>query len=102
MKYARCVVWGNSALILRKIVKNPQHSCGFFILRIPMCRIYARPPHRFTPRLEEVLKLGVGSIFLAGGEPLLRRSLVERATTLRGMLLPLFTNGTLIADARRD
>jgi MoaA/NifB/PqqE/SkfB family radical SAM enzyme len=48
---------------------------------------------------EEAIGLGVGSIFLAGGEPLLRRDLVVRAAKFRGMLLPLFTNGTLIDDS---
>jgi len=57
---------------------------------------------RFMALFEEALDLGVGSIFLAGGEPLLRRDLVGRAAKFRGMLLPLFTNGTLIDDALID
>lgn len=57
---------------------------------------------RFMILFEEAVELGVGSIFLAGGEPLLRRRLVERASKLKGMLLPLFTNGTLIDDAIID
>ncbi len=57
---------------------------------------------RFMALFEEANELGVSSIFLAGGEPLLRRSLVERTASFRGMLLPLFTNGTLIDDALLD
>ena len=57
---------------------------------------------RFMALFEEAVELGVSSIFLAGGEPLLRRELVERAAKLKGMFLPLFTNGTLIDDAIVD
>ncbi|MCX7026409.1 MAG: radical SAM/SPASM domain-containing protein [Spirochaetes bacterium] len=53
---------------------------------------------RFMELFEEAVDLGVGVVLLAGGEPLLRRSLVERASRLKGILLPLFTNGTLIDE----
>lgn len=54
---------------------------------------------RFMEVFREAIELGVGSILLAGGEPLLRRGLVEKASRLKGILLPLFTNGTLIDGA---
>ena len=57
------------------------------------------PDERFAALFDEALELGVGSIFLAGGEPLLRRAVVEHAAKLKGMLLPLFTNGTLIDES---
>jgi MoaA/NifB/PqqE/SkfB family radical SAM enzyme len=53
---------------------------------------------RFMELFEEAIDLGVGAIFVAGGEPLLRRSLLERLAALRGILVPVFTNGTLIDD----
>lgn len=54
---------------------------------------------RFMEIFREALDLGVGIILLAGGEPLLRRKLVEEASKFSGMLFPLFTNGTLIDEA---
>lgn len=54
---------------------------------------------RFMEVFREAIDLGVGTILLAGGEPLMRRSLVEKAAGLRGILLPLFTNGTLLDGA---
>lgn len=54
---------------------------------------------RFMEVFREAVGLGVGTILLAGGEPLLRRGLVEKAAGLKGILLPLFTNGTLIDGA---
>lgn len=56
------------------------------------------PDGRFMELFREAIGLGVGAIFLAGGEPLMRRSLVEEAARLRGVLLPVFTNGTLLDD----
>lgn len=57
---------------------------------------------RFMELFEEAIDLGVGTILLAGGEPLIRRKLVERTAELKGILLPLFTNGTLIDEAFLD
>jgi len=54
---------------------------------------------RFREIFSEALDLGVGIILLAGGEPLLRRKLVEEVSKFKGILFPLFTNGTLIDEA---
>lgn len=53
---------------------------------------------RFLEIFREGIDLGVGSIFLAGGEPLLRRDLMKRLAALRGPLMPVFTNGTLLDE----
>lgn len=53
---------------------------------------------RFMEIFREGIDLGVGSIFLAGGEPLLRRELIQRLAALRGPLMPVFTNGTLLDE----
>ena len=43
-------------------------------------------------------ELGVSFILLAGGEPLLRRDVVEAAGGMRDILFPVFTNGTFLDD----
>jgi MoaA/NifB/PqqE/SkfB family radical SAM enzyme len=53
---------------------------------------------RFMELFEEAIDLGVGAILVAGGEPLLRRGLLERLAALRGILVPVFTNGTLLDE----
>lgn len=53
---------------------------------------------RFMVLFGEAIALGVSIILLAGGEPLLRRKLVEKASKLPGMIFPLFTNGTLLDE----
>ena len=42
--------------------------------------------------------LGFSFILLAGGEPLLRRDVIEAAGEYRNILFPIFTNGTFIED----
>jgi hypothetical protein len=44
-------------------------------------------------------QIGVSFILLAGGEPMLRRGVIERASQHRDILFPVFTNGTLLSDS---
>ncbi len=46
----------------------------------------------------EAKDLGVGFILLAGGEPLVRRDILEKAAEIPEILFPVFTNGTLLND----
>lgn len=47
---------------------------------------------------EEAGELGISFILLAGGEPLLRRDVLEAAAAHRRILFPIFTNGTLLDE----
>jgi MoaA/NifB/PqqE/SkfB family radical SAM enzyme len=53
---------------------------------------------RFMELFDEAIDLGVGVIMIAGGEPLLRRGILERVAERRGIMAPVFTNGTLLDD----
>lgn len=55
--------------------------------------------HRFLELFREALDLGVGVLMLAGGEPLLRRNLLEQVSRMPGPLVPVFTNGLLVDEA---
>ncbi len=44
----------------------------------------------------EAEDLGISFILLAGGEPMLRRDVIESAGTRQNILFPIFTNGTFI------
>ena len=48
---------------------------------------------------DEADDLGVSFILLAGGEPLLRRDVVEAAGRKPDVLFPVFTNGTFVDEA---
>ena len=47
---------------------------------------------------EEADELGVSFILLAGGEPMLRRDVIEAAGKKNNILYPIFTNGVFIDD----
>ena len=47
-------------------------------------------------------ELGVSFILLAGGEPLLRRDVVEAAGKRQNLLFPIFTNGTYLDEKYLD
>ncbi|MCH5199605.1 MAG: radical SAM protein [Oscillospiraceae bacterium] len=48
----------------------------------------------------EATDLGISFILLAGGEPMVRSDVIEKAAEYPDILFPIFTNGTLIDDDR--
>lgn len=44
----------------------------------------------------EADELGISFILLAGGEPLLRKDVLDAAASVKGIAFPVFTNGTMI------
>ena len=47
---------------------------------------------------DEAEELGISFILLAGGEPLLRRDVIEAAGEKQNILFPVFTNGTFLDE----
>ena len=47
----------------------------------------------------EADELGISIILLAGGEPMLRRDIIEAAGKRQNILFPIFTNGTFMDEA---
>ena len=47
---------------------------------------------------DEARSMGMSFIILAGGEPMIRRDVIEAAGTVPEILFPIITNGTLIDD----
>lgn len=50
----------------------------------------------------EAADLGVSFILLAGGEPLIRKEIVQSAAQVSDLIFPIFTNGTMIDSAYLD
>lgn len=46
----------------------------------------------------EARDLGIGFILLAGGEPMLRKDVIDVAGTIPEIIFPIFTNGTMISE----
>lgn len=53
---------------------------------------------RWGELFSEADELGVGFVLLAGGEPFMRREVIEKAGQHKRILFPLFTNGTMFGD----
>lgn len=47
---------------------------------------------------EESRDLGIGFILLAGGEPMIRKDVLQKAAEYPEILFPVFTNGTMMND----
>jgi MoaA/NifB/PqqE/SkfB family radical SAM enzyme len=45
---------------------------------------------------KESTELGIAFILLAGGEPLIRKEVIEAAALYKNIIFPVFTNGTLV------
>ena len=59
-------------------------------------------PAQWRGIFEEAASLGVNFALLAGGEPMMRRDILESAAEVREMVFPVFTNGTLIGPSYID
>lgn len=59
-------------------------------------------PEQWRNIFDEAASLGVNFCLLAGGEPLLRRDVLEQAAEVKNIIFPVFTNGTLIGHQYID
>ena len=98
--------------------KNGEHVPAFLIASITSsCNLhcagcYARAVHSCADTapvkqlsteewdhiFEEAEELGISFILLAGGEPMIRRDVIEKAGNRQKIMFPIFTNGTLLDD----
>lgn len=53
---------------------------------------------RWGSIFKEAKELGVVFILLAGGEPLMRRAVIEKAAEVKEIMFPIFTNGTMLQE----
>ncbi|OYO67781.1 radical SAM protein, partial [Lachnotalea glycerini] len=113
-KYA--IASKKSSELRRKSEKRGEHVPPFLIASITsQCNLhcagcYARANHachdekvisqlsnqEWLSIFHEAKNMGIGFILLAGGEPLIRKDVLDAAATVSEILFPIFTNGTLI------
>ena len=55
-------------------------------------------PEQWLEVFNQAKEIGVAFILLAGGEPLMNRDVIEKASSIKEIAFPIFTNGTLIND----
>ncbi len=68
------------------------HACSD---SAPVCQLSADEWKKIFTEAEEI---GVSFILLAGGEPMIRRDIIETASEFGNILFPIFTNGTMIDE----
>lgn len=62
----------------------------------PVCQLSADDWNSIFAEAEE---LGVSFILLAGGEPMIRRDVIEKASGFSSIVFPIFTNGTMVDES---
>ena len=76
------------------------HCAGCYARSLDTC-VDGAPTEQMTGEdwgrvFAEARDMGVGFILLAGGEPMVRRDVLEAAAQVPEILFPIFTNGTLM------
>lgn len=59
-------------------------------------------PEQWRDIFNEAASLGINFSLLAGGEPMMRKDILEAVAEVKDMIFPIFTNGTLIGPSYMD
>ncbi len=91
------------AFLIASITSNCNLHCAGCYSRANHACSDAAPVNQLTAEdwqkvFDEADDLGISFILLAGGEPMLRRDVIEVAASFDNILFPIFTNGTMIGD----
>ena len=89
------------AFLIASITSQCNLHCAGCYSRCNNATVDAAPVQQLTGEewlriFDEADALGISFILLAGGEPLLRRDIIEAAGKKPNILFPIFTNGTFI------
>ncbi len=89
--------------LIASITSQCNLHCAGCYSRCNHATVDAEPVRQMTDEdwlrvFEEAEELGISFILLAGGEPLLRRGVIEAAGKKPGILFPIFTNGTFMDE----
>ena len=62
-------------------------------------QMHSLSPDQWKAIFEEAASLGINFALLAGGEPMMRKDILDRVAEIEDMVFPIFTNGTLIGPS---
>lgn len=87
--------------LIASITSQCNLHCAGCYSRCNNATVDAKPVAQLTSEewlniFSEADELGISFILLAGGEPMLRRDIIEAAGKRQNILFPIFTNGTFI------
>ena len=91
------------SFLISSITSNCNLFCkGCYARANNSCGEGFQKKHLSTQRWESIFneakELGISFILLAGGEPLMRRDVIEKAAKVKEIMFPIFTNGTMFDD----
>ena len=91
------------AFLIASITSKCNLHCAGCYSRCNHATVDSEPVSQLTGKdwlriFDEADGLGVSFILLAGGEPMLRRDVIESAATKPNVLFPIFTNGTYMDE----
>ncbi len=89
------------SFLIASITSQCNLHCSGCYSRCNNATVDAAPVEQLTDEewlriFSEADELGISFILLAGGEPMLRRDIIEAAGKRQNILFPIFTNGTFI------
>ena len=89
--------------IIASITSKCNLHCAGCYSRCNHATVDSEPVHQLTDEewlriFNEADEMGISFILLAGGEPMLRRDIIEAAGKKHNILFPIFTNGTFIDE----
>ncbi|MFL0267428.1 radical SAM/SPASM domain-containing protein [Candidatus Clostridium radicumherbarum] len=89
------------AFLISSITSNCNLFCkGCYARANNFCGEGLKKEHLSSERwksiFEEARDLGITFILLTGGEPLMRRDVIEKAAAIKEIMFPIFTNGTML------
>lgn len=93
--------------LIASITSSCNLHCAGCYSRCNHATVDAEPVKQLTPEewaaiFDEADDLGVSFILLAGGEPMIRRGVIEAASKRTNILFPIFTNGTYMDERYFD
>jgi MoaA/NifB/PqqE/SkfB family radical SAM enzyme len=89
-------ITSNCNLFCKGCYARANNSCGESVKKEQLSS------ERWLEIFKEAKQLGVSFILLAGGEPLMRRGVIEKAAEIRDIIFPTFTNGTMLNKEYMD
>ncbi len=92
------------SFLIASITSQCNLHCAGCYSRCNNATVDAAPVRQLTDEewlkiFSEADELGISFILLAGGEPMLRRDIIEAAGRRQNILFPIFTNGTFMDEA---
>ncbi len=92
------------SFLIASITSQCNLHCAGCYSRCNHATVDAAPVQQLTSEewlkiFSEADELGISFILLAGGEPMLRRDIIEAAGKKQNILFPIFTNGTFMDEA---